>query len=343
MIKGTISVAFIDGLLAGFRARGGDCDELLEQVGLSPSLLAHPQARVSSATYTMLLRLIAQILDDEFFGHDSRRMKIGSFALMAQGAVHCLSMDKAMIWVLRAFSLYLDDLQASLIRRGGELLVQLRPTDPDRPGTVFPQETLLVFAHRLVCWLVNRRIPLKAVDFAFPRPPHAEEYALLFCPEVRFDQPATALRIDARHALLPVVRTPDAVKDFLAAAPENLLVQYKDRQGVTARILKHLHSLSPDDWPGFDDLATDLQVSPSTLRRRLEAEGQSYQTIKDLVRRDKAIHLLSFSDLSVMDIAAELGFAETSAFHRAFKKWTDANPGEYRRSARQKRQDSAVA
>ena len=35
---------------------------------------------------------------------------------------------------------------------------------------------------------------------------------------------------------------------------------------------------------------------------------------------------------SIDDIAGELGFAESSAFHRDFKKWTGIRPGEYRYS-----------
>jgi len=44
---------------------------------------------------------------------------------------------------------------------------------------------------------------------------------------------------------------------------------------------------------------------------------------------------LSHSSRSVMDIAMELGFSERSAFHRAFRKWTGASPGEFRRTASQ--------
>jgi AraC-like DNA-binding protein len=72
-------------------------------------------------------------------------------------------------------------------------------------------------------------------------------------------------------------------------------------------------------------------VAPTTLRRRLDAEGSSYQGIKDQLRRDAAIHRLCGSRLSVADIAVSLGFEETSAFHRAFKRWTGVRPGEYRR------------
>jgi AraC-like DNA-binding protein len=84
--------------------------------------------------------------------------------------------------------------------------------------------------------------------------------------------------------------------------------------------------------PDFEVLARELHTASATLRRRLHEEGESYQSIKDQLRRDLAITYLSHSDRSVMDIALELGFAEPSAFHRAFKKWTGASPGHYRRS-----------
>ena len=72
-------------------------------------------------------------------------------------------------------------------------------------------------------------------------------------------------------------------------------------------------------------------MTSATLRRRVSEEGASYQQIKDQLRRDLAIGYLSHSDRSVMDIALELGFSERSAFHRAFRKWTGASPGEFRR------------
>ena len=84
--------------------------------------------------------------------------------------------------------------------------------------------------------------------------------------------------------------------------------------------------------PSLDEAADRLHMSPRTLHRRLEEEGTSFRAIKDGLRRDLAISQLSHSDKSVLDIALDLGFAEASAFHRAFKKWTGARPGEYRRA-----------
>jgi AraC-like DNA-binding protein len=287
---------------------------------------------VSSDTYTMLLRLIAQVLDDEFFGHDSRRMKVGSFAMLCHSVIHCRTLDKALGRALRFFALMLDDLRGTLSRGDGAAVLTLVPSDPGRPAGIFAQETLLMFVHRLACWLVNRRIPIQWASFSYDRPPQAAEYPAMFSSDLRFAQPCTAIAMDCKYLALPVVRTTDSLKDFLAIAPGNLLVQYKDSKSLASQIQRRLRDLPPSDWPGFDQIADDMRTSASTLRRRMEAEGQSYQAIKDHLRRDMAINLLSDSRLSVMDIAAELGFAETSAFHRAFKKWTGANPGEYRRA-----------
>ncbi|MNL65735.1 HTH-type transcriptional regulator VirS [compost metagenome] len=108
-------------------------------------------------------------------------------------------------------------------------------------------------------------------------------------------------------------------------------MKYRNDDSISAQIRRHLRGLSPDKWPERDDLALVLRMSNSTLQRRLQAEGTHYQNLKDDLRRDMAIDLLSRGDMTVTDVAAETGFQETSAFHRAFKKWTGVNPGAYRR------------
>jgi AraC-like DNA-binding protein len=84
--------------------------------------------------------------------------------------------------------------------------------------------------------------------------------------------------------------------------------------------------------PDFETLAGELNMTTATLRRRLPRRALPIKEIKDQLRRDLAISYLSHSNRSVMDIALELGFSERSAFHRAFRKWTGASPGEFRRA-----------
>ena len=128
------------------------------------------------------------------------------------------------------------------------------------------------------------------------------------------------------------VQNERTMKVFLRSAPANFLVKYRNSDGLVARIRRQLRHIPPDTWPDFETLARQLHFSASTLRRHLIDEGQSYQSIKDALRLDLAISQLCHSDKSVEGIALDLGFAEASAFHRAFKKWTGTRPGEYRRA-----------
>jgi AraC-like DNA-binding protein len=83
--------------------------------------------------------------------------------------------------------------------------------------------------------------------------------------------------------------------------------------------------------PTIEVLARQLAISPRTLQRRLAAEGLSFQQVVDDVRREAAERLLSDASLSVGEIGYMLGFSEPSAFHRAFKRWHDVTPQEFRR------------
>jgi AraC-like DNA-binding protein len=77
--------------------------------------------------------------------------------------------------------------------------------------------------------------------------------------------------------------------------------------------------------------AKAFAMSPPTLRRKLAAEGQNFQSVKDAVRRDAAIQGLQHSADALDRIADRLGFSDVHAFCRAFKRWTGSTPGDYRR------------
>jgi AraC-like DNA-binding protein len=339
--------------LESVRARHLDAEALLETVGLSPSLLQVPQARVSAKHYGELWRLVAVTLDDEFFGQDSRRMKSGSFAMLVHSVLGCKTLGSALERSLRFYGLILDDIAGSLVRgapaEGGrgppestviptevavmpnEAAVILRERQTGAAARTFAHEVLLMLVHGVACWLVGRRIPILRAHFSYPEPAHAAEYRLMYCTDLSFDMPATSIVFEADHLDLPVVQNERSVKEFLRTAPENILVKYKNGSSMSARIRRRLRQLLPGEVPDFDTLAAEFNMTTATLRRRLHEEGASYQGIKDQLRRDLAISYLSHSGRSVMDIALELGFSERSAFHRAFRKWTGASPGEFRR------------
>jgi len=329
MEKDTVSMHFVAAAVA--RLTNAARQRVLAAAGIPGDLLAAPHARVTAASFAALWLAVARELDDEFFGLDRRRMKVGSFALLSHAVLNSGSLDRALKHILRGFAAFLDDIAADLRLVDQQAVVAIDNRIVDAAARRFADETFLVMVHGLMCWLAGKRIPLLSASFAHARPTHAAEYAVMFSQNLVFDADVTAICFDARLLGAPVVQTGQALKQFLRTAPQSVFLKYKNEDSWTARLRRRLRaSVGGSDWPLLIDLAEEFHVTAATLRRRLEAEGTSYQDVKDQLRRDLAIDRLCNSTMSVADIAALVGFRETSAFHRAFKKWNGVRPGEYR-------------
>lgn len=137
-------------------------------------------------------------------------------------------------------------------------------------------------------------------------------------------------RFDHTYLDLPVIQNDRTGKEFVRRAPANIALKYRNTNSLAAQILRRLRSAANTEWPEFDVIAKALNMTPSTLLRRLDGEGQTFQATKDRLRRDMAIDQLCHTTKSIVEIAAELGFTEPSSFHRAFKKWAGVSPDEYR-------------
>jgi AraC-like DNA-binding protein len=300
----------------------------LAAAGIAPDLLAVPQARVGAQSFGVLWLAVARELDDEFFGLDSRRMKIGSFALLCHAMAGCRTVGRALEQALRGFALYLDDVQPGLEVRPGVARLTIHNRVVDADARRFADETMLVMLHGLICWLAGRRIPLLRAAIAHPRPAHADEYRRMFTPDLHFDAALTAVEFDAAVLAVQATVTAASLKAFLRDAPQSVFLKQVAETAWAEKVRRRLRR--GGDWPGIDRVAAELAVSPATLRRRLHEEGATWQRVKDGLRRDMAVVQLMRSERSVADIAESLGFDDASSFHRAFRRWTGAAPSAYR-------------
>jgi AraC-like DNA-binding protein len=73
-----------------------------------------------------------------------------------------------------------------------------------------------------------------------------------------------------------------------------------------------------------------MALQPRTLQRRLREGGKSFTDLLEQVRYDTATHHLEETLMSISEIAFLLGYCDTSAFIKAFKKQTGKTPSRYR-------------
>ena len=92
------------------------------------------------------------------------------------------------------------------------------------------------------------------------------------------------------------------------------------------------NSIASHGIPNANAVAQHFNMSLSTLKKRLNQEGLNYSSICDDVRRKLAIRKVVHSSDQLQSISMGLGFSNTSAFNRAFRRWTQATPAEYRRA-----------
>lgn len=327
--KGTVSIELVHEALKASIERGVDVSHVLEKSNIDSQLLDSPKSRVSASGYARLWSHLADQIDDEFFGMDSHAMRRGSFRLMCQAAVSTSDLRQALGRMLTFLGLVLDDLKGTLTCEGSEAIVTLDDHGTER--RLFAYGTWFILVHGLACGLVKRRIPLKELKFRCPPPEDDSHYRTRFCEKVIFGSNVTEMRFDIDLLDLRINETPASLPEFLRDSPANLLVKYRNDSSTSVFIKRKLRSQSPETWPELEAFAKLLCISSTTLQRRLQSEGLNYQRLKDEFRRDIAIDLLSNGDLTIAEIAARTGFQETSAFYRAFKKWTGVIPGAYRR------------
>ena len=144
----------------------------------------------------------------------------------------------------------------------------------------------------------------------------------------------------------------DTFSQDVIIAQIELLLAYSDRfynrQFITRKITNHKildrleqilteyferDDLMKNGLPTVQYIAAALNVSPNYLSVLLKFQtGQSTQQHIHDKLIDRAKEKLSVTDLSVSEIAYELGFEHSQSFNKLFKSKTDLSPLEFRQS-----------
>lgn len=173
--------------------------------------------------------------------------------------------------------------------------------------------------------------PVKPLDIGvvYPAPPHAAGYeALLNCP-VRFAQTRNEIRFSQDWLEQKLAFANPITAALVRETCDQLLTDLKAASGLAGTVFNLLME-RPGQFPDVEAVAAQLHMTSRTLRRKLQAQDTSYQSILAEVRKQLAIDYLRKTRMSTEDIAVSLGFSDAANFRNAFKRWTGRTPGEFR-------------
>jgi AraC-like DNA-binding protein len=326
----TVSRLFIADWLAALRllCTEAEYQSLLERTDLIADQNAL-QGRVTLDQIVGLYQLTAVETGDEMMGLWSRPVRPRALQHLLTSVREATALPSALYRFSTFWNLLLDDYQFALKQQDSAWVLALQPQS-ERPAQKFGHMLILKLAHGLLSWLAREEVPVKEVGFGFESPSFSQDYAVIFPAPVTFNAVETFISFDLRNLGPVQLRSTKELDLFLENAPRDWIFTHSHEHTQALRVRSYLSQMGWEN-ANLAEAAGSMHMTPRTLIRKLQADGTSFQSIKDDLRRDIAIRHLSVGEKSVEAIAHEVGFSSAANFHRAFQRWTGNTPRSYRR------------
>jgi AraC-like DNA-binding protein len=324
-------MAFVRAIVLAYDKYGADPSQALREAQITPAQLRQPDARITAAQMETVSGIAMRQLDDEALGWFSRRLPWGSYGMLCRASITSPTLGIAIQRWCRHHRLLTGDIVLQLERRGDAAHFAI--DEPVRLGAFreFCLVTSLRFLHGFACWAIDSRIGLREAAFPFDTPPHHAVYPLLFPGPVYFNAARAGFSFDAQYLAMPLRRDERALQAMLKRALPLTVLQYRRDRLLVQRVRELLRDPAGGHRTA-GSLAAALNLSVRTLHRQLHDEGAALQDLKDETRRERAVDLLLRSARPVKQVAQAVGFGNEKSFARAFKAWTGASPGDFRRT-----------
>lgn len=161
-------------------------------------------------------------------------------------------------------------------------------------------------------------------------PPDPEPWHEFFGVEVQFNQNENSLAI----------RNQDANKQLTGSSPmlvalhEDVIrrqISELDRSDILNRTLVTIMEQLPSGGVSETSVAEALNMTKRTLHRKLVEKGISFRSLLASIRKELLQRYINEPAYSITEISFLLGYTDTSAFSRAFRRWHGKSPTEARR------------
>jgi AraC-like DNA-binding protein len=311
--------------------RGVNPAGLLAEAGIDRAWLSDIDRMVALRTYVRFFERAAEALGDVHFGlHAADAEDAG-----ALGALSFLFMSAPTLReAFASFVQYLNVMQEGTLMELRRAANHIHFVYQLRDSQITPRRQDTEYSIATIFSLVNQYIPRQFVPleiyFEHDRLGAYETYRQYFGCEVYFGQPTNAIVfdpgiLDTRSPRLSARLYPIISAHLQAAMTHRARpVRLSDRVGLalTDEVLSRAVTMA--------EIAERLNLSASSLARRLAREQLTFRDVLGRRRMESAARLLLESEARIGEIALRVGYGENASFTRAFRARTGLTPGQYR-------------
>ncbi len=327
----TVCKEYLDNLLEYLAGQGVSSRQLQSVLRLNPEAHLSEQGRVPLRLFEMTLDAGSCLLNDPCVGaHAGTHCSRSPWGMVNYLGMSASNNRGAVDAVQRFSRLLIDhgDMRLSEINSTTACLSWQQP--PRQQVSRHVVEFFFANWYRVNKPMLDRGATRREVHFAHDADGREEQLQALFDAPVYFDKKANAVHFDRELLDQPSLYPHPGIHKSLeqAALVELSNLQFEDR--LIKEVRDCIVSQLSEGVPRLEDISAQLGIAPRTLQRRLNNTETSYKSLVDEARKERSLGLIARSELGLLDISAELGFSDQSAFQKAFKRWYGQAPGRYR-------------
>lgn len=306
---------------------------LLIRVGLDPARLSSMDLRVSQAQANeFVTRAIIESGEPGLGILLARELKLQLHGALGTAVMSSRSLADVMALVTRFLALRAPYLSVLYQRQKQQALFSVTSDLDAGALNQFMLDAVLYGFASMGEELTGTTISGARILRRGPEPAHFQRFRETVPLPVEFNADSDAIMIPLEELDRTVRFSNEQLAATSAAQCEAALNELTRDSGFASRVRRVIETSHPFP-PRLARVAATLFVSERTLKRRLQAEDISFQTLVDEVRLHRARELLANTSMNLGQIADTLGYADAANFTRAFKRWTGQSPSQYRAGA----------
>jgi AraC-like DNA-binding protein len=316
-------------------SRGYSAEAVLWNSGIDHVMLEDPNYLIDISQSQRVVANMIELTGNPYLGFElGKEVSFDDFGIMGYALMSCRTLREVTeLWASLGPALVGTMLNLRPLRADDCWRVEFTEVYPLGSLLRFCTEENLTLGNWIASTVIGQPLTYKCIELAYPAPDRSEIYENIFQAPILFNAPVTATNIINPSMDYQNRRPRD--DEFSRLCQEycfQVLRQISQSRPLAFRVRQLLLD-SAGDLPAVGAAADVLNMSERSLKRRLQAEGVSYQQLVNEFRNDMAKeYMRSNREISLQQISDLLGYRDSKSFSRAFKGWNGMTVSDFKRS-----------